>query len=226
MNGATWHGTKTNPKKRGASPKIQRSARISRPYPRTPLSKAIEVIQKIKELNGGNPWPPKDVADAVGIAPRSTNFQYLISAARDYGLIEGNSRADDISLTTLGRDIVYAPNSAAEIQKKREAFFKIQVFKEVFDHYQGNRLPDTKYLGNTLQRSFQLPPEIHDEFASLFRENCSYLGYVVGQEDTAIPGESAQHSEIGVTPTVIVGAPKGNLTVQHKAFVIMPFVEK
>ena len=56
--------------------------------------------------NGGNPWPPEDVAKAIGLSHRTTRFFYLTAAARDYGLTEGTRDAAQISLTPLGNAVV------------------------------------------------------------------------------------------------------------------------
>ena len=37
-----------------------------------------------------------------------------------------------------------------------------------------------KYLGNVLTKQFGLDPEMHEEFAKIFRENAKYLGITSG----------------------------------------------
>ncbi len=44
---------------------------------------------KIKELNGGNAWTPADVAAALGMGTKSSDFYYVTAAARDFGLTTG-----------------------------------------------------------------------------------------------------------------------------------------
>lgn len=194
-----------------------------RPFPRYPLEKAIEVAQKIKELNGGEPWGPGEVATAVNIAKRSSNFQYLISAARDFGLINGNDRSEHISLTELGREIVYAPDPKVELIKKREAFEKIDIFSKVLAHYKGSDLPEMKYLGNTLKTKFDLPEEYHEEFSRLFGENAKYLGLSGVAIDTPRSVETGSKSS---SPTVVLAEPDNKRGATQKAFVIMPFGER
>lgn len=197
-------------------------SKATRPYPRYPIEKAIEVAQKIKELNGGEPWSPEGIATAVNIAKRSSNFQYLISAARDFGLINGNDRSETISLTELGRDIVYAPDPRAELSKKREAFEKIGIFSKVLAHYKGSDLPEMKYLGNTLKTKFELPEEYHDEFSRLFSENTKYLGYADSSNETPRASDTARTA----SPTVILAEPDSRKGAAQRAFVIMPFGER
>jgi hypothetical protein len=80
-----------------------------------------------------------------------------------------------------------------------------------------------KYLGNTLQKEFDLDPETHEEFSRTFRENCQYLGITSGIPSSASETPSAEASLSSSSPeTVTLAEGNSNLT----AFVIMPFVER
>lgn len=194
-----------------------------RPFPGVTLLKALPVPQKIKELNGGNPWSPENIATALEVGPRSPKFYYITAAARDFGLTTGTRDSPTIALTDLGRSVVYAPDPETERAKKVEAFLSIDLFKRVLEHYKGSELPEMKYLGNTLENEFKLPPSFHEEFSRLFRENCQDLDITSGS--VVAPGDQA--TPPAQRPTVVVGLPKGGDSKnQPKAFIIMPFVEK
>src|SRR5947208_5804423 len=79
---------------------------IERPYPRRPLEDAFKVASAIKSGNNGKPWPPDQVASALGMGTGSSFF-YLTQAARDFGLTEGTRDATRISLTELGQKAVF-----------------------------------------------------------------------------------------------------------------------
>lgn len=195
-----------------------------RPFPGVTLAKALPVAQKIKELNGGNPWQPENIATALDIGPKSSKFYYVTAAARDFGLTTGTRDSATIALTDLGRSIVYAPDRSVEHAKKVEAFLGIDLFKRVLDHYKGSTLPEMKYLGNTLEGEFKLAPEFHEEFSRLFRENCQDLGITAG-----LPGNDSDQggSDPGTPSTLVLGFPKGgDQKKKAKAFIVMPFVEK
>ena len=100
----------------------------------------------------------------MAVGPSTSRFYYITAAARDFGLTVGTRDSERIDLTPLGKAIVYAPDPATERAKKLEAFFKVEVFKKVFDHYNGAALPDMKYLGNTLENQFGVIPAFHEEF--------------------------------------------------------------
>jgi hypothetical protein len=208
-------------RKRKAKPKPRNKStgrpKAPRPYPKVPLAKALEIAQKIKELNGGEPWTPAQVAKAIGMGSRSPDFYYVTAASRDFGLTIGTRETATVSLTDLGREVAYAPSLEVEQSKKLEAFYKIELFGKVLKHYKGSSLPEMKYLGNTLEREFGLAAEYHEEFSRLFRENCRFLGITSGE---GLPSPE----ETGAPTTVLVGQPTKKSAI--KAFVIMPFVEK
>jgi hypothetical protein len=210
-------------KKRGKKPTPARAKEKSgggrRPYPAVTLNRALLVPQKIKELNGGNPWASAEVAKAVEMGARSTNFYYLTAASRDFGFTLGSRETERIELTDLGRAVVYAPDEETEREKKKEAFLRVEIFRKVLEHYKGSTLPEMKYLGNTLEHEFGLAPEYHEEFSRLFRQNCDELGIITGEaaDDRPSPRGPA---------VVVLGEQKTGDKKKLRAFIIMPFVEK
>ncbi len=99
----------TPPDPQGAASKAA-PAKIERPFPRRALDQAYRVPTVIREKNGGNPWPADQIAGALGIAVKSSNFLYIMNSARDFGLIEVIKGADGSNLwglTNLGRQAVY-----------------------------------------------------------------------------------------------------------------------
>lgn len=197
-----------------------------RAFPQVALKEALQVAQKIKELNGGNPWATDQVANAVGLGATTNNFYYLTASSRDFGLTTGTRNTPEVALTDFGRSVVYAPDKKTEEELKRKAFLSIELFQNVLEHYKKSDLPEMKYLGNTLESSFDLDPKYHEEFSRMFRENCDYLGIKSGISqvvDDTSGGDESEVSEVA-KPTVILGEPKSGTTL--KAFVMMPFVER
>jgi hypothetical protein len=231
---------KKSPKKKGAKKPAksvtpedekQRAKRIERPFPRVPLQDAIKVPNAIKVKNGGNPWTPDQVADAVGYGAKANTFFYLTTASRDFGLTEGSRDSAEISLAPLGRQLVYAENAEREADLCRQAFLRIPVFQQVLDYYKGNILPEMNYLSNVLESKFQLEPAIHHEFAELFRKNCEFVGIREGIPLDAAAAKSARISGKSLeTPTasgpdfVTVAEPEDDTGLI--CFVAMPFTER
>jgi hypothetical protein len=207
-------------RRRGRATAATKPARPTRSYPKVPLQKALAIVHKIKELNGGNAWTPAQIAEAIEMGARSPDFYYVTAASRDFGLTTGTRETATIALTDLGRELVYAASPEVEQAKKVEAFHRVDLFGKVLQHYKGSNLPEMKYLGNTLEREFKLAPEHHEEFSRVFRENCEYLGITAG----ATTNGSGSGASPARPTTVVVGEPSKKSTV--KAFVIMPFTER
>jgi len=152
-----------------------RSGGPRRPFPAVTLEDALPLPRALREHNGGNPWPPDALASALGLSKKADRFYYLSAGARDYGLTVGTRSAPQIELADLGREIAYATTPQVEIDGLRKAFFKIEVFKKVYEYYKGSALPDPQYLQNTLEAVFSLSPEYHAEFVSVYSANLSFL---------------------------------------------------
>lgn len=115
--------SKPNPKK-GASRRTpnSRAKGPKKPYPSVLFEKALQIPIQIKEKNAGHPWATDDVAAAIGMSAKSSEFFYVTAASRDFGLTTGTSASSQIALGDLGREIAYAPDAQVERAKKVEAF--------------------------------------------------------------------------------------------------------
>lgn len=218
-----------NVKNAKGGPDRERSATAAprRAFPRATLEEAIRIPQVLKDKNGGNPWSPDEVAKALDMSKTTNTFFYIAAAARDFGLTEGGRDSTQIALTDLGRDLVYAPSKDTEAQLKKKAFQNVDLFVRVLDYYKGSRLPEMKYLGNTLEKEFGIHRDHHEEFSELFKKNCEYLGIGEGYESGGSPRSSAAGSSAPPSPardTVTLAEPESETGL--KCFVIMPFRER
>lgn len=222
---------KTKKKKRSTSKSTSKVSKktalglskVQRSYPQRTLEEALAIPQVIREKNNGHPWATEDVAKAsLGLSKKNNKFFYAAAAARDYGLTLGSRDTEKIELSEVGRSIFFAPDEATKRLKMIDAFFAVDIFKRVYEHYGCAKLPEKEYLGNALQDEFGLDPGIHDEFAQIFRANCKFLKIEDGLDGTdsvRVPDTIEHPSEVRV-----VGEPKGKF--DRRVFVIMPFVEK
>jgi len=198
-------------------------SRSQRPFPARTLEEALSIPKAIREKNNGNEWDTDLVAKAsADLTSKSNKFFYLAAASRDYGLTIGSRDTDKIGLAPLGREIFFAGNEQTAQQKRIEAFFSVDIFKKVFDHYGSGKLPEDQYLNNTLLKDFGLATEFHAEFRRIFEANCKFLGIESGVGRVSAPVDVTR-SEHGADIRV-VGEAKGKF--DRTAFVIMPFVEK
>ena len=211
-------------KKKASAKKV---AKQKRPFPSVTLEEAIVIPQKLKELNGGNPWPPGDIAKALDKSPKTNPFFYLTAGSRDYGLTDGTRDTEKIALADTGRKFVYAGNPDEERQSLQEAFFNIEIFKNVYAHYKGSTLPELKYLGNTLKSEFNLYADYHEEFHRLFQANCRFIQKYVDFGDVAETGdESHDFKSSGETTNTVITLADPEKGSNLRIFVALPFSEK
>lgn len=196
-----------------------RNEKPVRSFPQFSIKEAMEIPKIIGLQNAGNPWATEHVASALNTSKANNNFFYLTSASRDYGFTTGTSRAKTIELTALGRKLAFPESPSDEPQAVWEAFCNIEVFKNVYEYYQGASLPEDKYFCNTLKESFGVNSSYHQDFLTIFKEN---LGLIKR-------GGQGPQNIITATPSITYGDSLGdvpNSTNSGELFVIMPFSEK
>lgn len=201
----------------------------TRAFPFFTLEKALPVASAIKEKNAGNPWPPTEVAKAIGYSERSSSIDNVLRSSAMYGLTTGTRAASHLTLEKLGRDIVYAPTAEAETLGKQRAFLNVELFSKVLEYYKGNNLPETQFLSNTLVSEFGVPAEHHEDFRRIFDENCRFVGIGSSWEG---PGSSTtSFRSSGAHPSTSEPANVRSYVSEvnadgKKCFVIMPFSER
>jgi hypothetical protein len=165
-----------------------------------------------------------DVAKALNLGPKSGNFFYITSAAKQYGLTEGTSQTSEIKLTELGRRAVYPSSPDEERSALREAFLRVPTFRGVLEHYGGTNLPEKQYRENTLFTKFNLDPQVQDEFVDLLNKNARFTG--IG-ERLEVPKASTPAAPTPTEPPAAetIAQPAGTTDDTPVCFVIMPFVE-
>ena len=204
-----------NPKK--LRPKS--SGKAKRAFPQFTIEESRRVADSIKQFNAGNPWAPKDIASALNMGI-SNNFFYLTAGSRDYNLTIGTRDTDKIELSDLGRKLVYPKSPQEESEAIQEAFRSVDLFKSVFDYYQGENLPDIQYLKNTLKTEFGVDEQYQDDFYDIYQKNLSYLKSK-GELPSA-PPKTTESKSSGSSIILGESSNAGKLI----AFVAMPFTEK
>jgi len=148
----------------------------SRNYPRESLQSSLVVPQKLAE-GAGRPMNRLLVADTLGIKPASTNFRYLLSSSRSYGLTEGTEKAVEVSLTPLGREAI-STDAAVRRNALQRAATTPDVFKRFFERFNGNKLPSPDMMAKLLIADFDVSPEFSEECADLIRQNGELVGII------------------------------------------------
>jgi hypothetical protein len=149
---------------------------VVRPFPAHTLEKALVIIQAIADKGGSKAMDRLLVAAAIGRTPSSSEFKRLLSSSRAYGLTTGTEKADNIIPTELGLKIVKPLSSEEALRAKVLACLSVELLAKVWRQFNRQKLPDAKFLKNTLERSYSLSAEYAEEFSSLIVDNAKYCG--------------------------------------------------
>ena len=152
------------------------SSSYFRPYPAHSLEKALVIVEAIVDKGASKPMDRLLVADAVGRTPSSSEFKRLLSSSRAYGLTIGTEKADYIAPTDIGLKIVKPVQPDEVLPAKIKACLSVDLLAKVWRQFNKQKLPETKFLKNTLERSYGLSAEHAEEFAGLVVENAKFCG--------------------------------------------------
>jgi predicted nucleotide-binding protein len=177
-----------------------------RTFPAHTLEKALVVINAIVDKGGSKQMDRLLVADAMGRTPSSSEFKRLLSSSRAYGLTVGTEKADYITPTELGLKITKPLQPQEALEGKVQACLAVDILGKVYRSFNKQKLPDTKFLKNTLERTYKLAAESADELAELIIENAKFCGilqdisgskYIRMDEPSLAQASGAQASDGG-----------------------------
>jgi Predicted nucleotide-binding protein containing TIR-like domain len=137
------------------------------------------VAEAIERANAGQPYPPLETANAMGLSPASSVFRTLLAASARRGLTTGSHMAKRIAVLETGRDIVAPTSEEAAGAAVRKAALTPPVFQAIYGHYRGKKLPEDQYLTNTLTREFGVPAKDAERCARIFRTDMEHAGLLV-----------------------------------------------
>ena len=202
----------------------KRKQKPKRDFPQYSIEESKVVVEAIKELNAGNPWAPADVATALKIGHRGNNFFYLTASSRDYGLTVGTRDSAKIEISELGYRFAYPKTPGEEFKAVKNAFLNVALFRDVFEYYQGQNLPEIQYLKNTLKTEFGVDESLQDDFYLLYQKNLKFLNDVGSKTGVVEQTDSSDKATEGSSSSIFLGESQNSGKLV--AFVAMPFSEK
>jgi predicted nucleotide-binding protein len=141
------------------------------------LEQSLRVARALDENFGRNATKPLRVAQAMEMAPASSRFRMLCGASIAYGLTDGGSNAEQISLTVLGRRIVAPTSEGDDLAAKREAILRPRVPREFLTRYNEAKLPPEHIARNVLEE-LGVPQEKTAEVHTLILEGAQEVGFL------------------------------------------------
>lgn len=201
----------------------KRKTKPKRDFPQYSIEDSKKIVEVIKELNAGNPWSPTDIASALEMG-KGNNFFYLTASSRDYGLTIGTRDTAKIEIGEIGKKFAYPKSPEEEYEAVKDAFLNIELFKKVYEYYQGENLPEIQYLKNTLKTEFGVDESFQDEFYELYQKNLKFINEVKSKTGVSKQTVISEIKTKTGGSSILLGESKNSGKLV--AFVAMPFSEK
>jgi hypothetical protein len=125
-------------------------------FPYFSLDKSIEVPKLIHERAGGR-CGRGQLAGLLGYSGvKNGGFLTRMSAAKMFGLIEENGEV--ITLTERAKKILSPVRPSDAEQAKLDAFLAVELFRKVFEDFDGHTLPAADGLSNLFLTQYKIVP--------------------------------------------------------------------
>lgn len=202
-------------------PSVNRST-IKFPY--GDLDEAIEVAEAIHK-NAGTECTRSQLAAFLNQSPKGGSFRLKIATASHFGLVK--SSQGKVRLTDLGREIV---DPAREAQARVQAFYNIPLYKQIYDMYEGHRLPPARGLEQTIAH-LGVSDKQKDKARQAFQRSAKQAGFFHYQSDRLVQPIGGMGDTEGSTgePEVADHSPANasapDLTVPDKSHQYHPFIQ-
>ncbi len=145
--------------------------------PLLPLSEALRLAQSLNDDFAGGSAAPHQLAMAVSLSPTSGTWKDLSGASVAYGLTEGGSQAQTITLTELGRRIVAPTEDGQDTAAKVEAALRPRILRALFEKYNRAKFPQDKIALNVLVE-MGAPKDRAERALEVIKRNGEFVGIV------------------------------------------------
>lgn len=142
-------------------------------WPKFDLNKSVEVARVIAQ-DGGGRVDQGQLAALLGYAGTgSGTFVNRVSAARQFGLIQGRSAVTPTPLASEILDPVYPEQRKAGLLA---AFLSVPLYKAIFERFRAKTLPTPKGFENALRSEFGVPEQHLPRVRSRFMKSADQAG--------------------------------------------------
>jgi len=191
-------------------------------YPRHAISRVIRIPNAILKENAGKDCNEEEAARFVGVGCNGP-FRLEISSAIKFGLLT-RPTPGIIRLTDLAKNILRPQSDGDDVKGFRQAVLQAPTIQEVYQHYRGEYLPETKFLNNALVDKFGLPPDKVSEFLGIFESSLESAKLLTNEGDRVrLLDVSDTIKTITSDARIKTLAASANVTPGDTCFVMMPF---
>lgn len=195
-------------------------------FPKQTLEEALEIPKAIEEKYASNPVDAEDLAKAVGFnKSEDWRFREQLRSANMYGLVEGSGAKVKVKITELGSNIVSPISSSIRQKALMDAFLNVDLFKNVYAFYKGNKPPEDEFFINTIVKEFSVPRERVDIFIKNYKKNLEFLIAFTPIEklDESIDSKIPQRESLSKYESIASKDIVSTREFLDSCFVLMPF---
>jgi hypothetical protein len=145
-------------------------------YPNATLEECLNFSEKIQKIAGKGTASLAAVAADLGVSLKTKSFTYLISAARQYGLIVKTK--EGLQLTDRARRILNPINPEELPGLRLEAFKSPPLYQQLIERYDGESLPPNESIENLMYNDLGISSFAKQKAAGVFIENVKYVNTV------------------------------------------------
>lgn len=182
-------------------------------FPYNDLDEVIEVAKVVQDKAGGT-CDLAQLATLLNYSGVSNGaFRTKVSAAKMFGLIE-EADGQRVRVSARGRAIVAPISPETAARAKTEAFMAVDLFKKVFDRFNGSGLPEDIGLKNLLATEYQVVPDRITPTVRIMMDSADQAGLfkVAGNRSRMVMPFSGT-----VTPEKSAGQPASTVTENQPA---------
>lgn len=170
----------------------KRTFQKSRPYPPYSLEDALRFITTIEKL-GGRTVSESLLLKEIGIKqPRTKSFWGKVTSAKQFGLLTVDG--ENYTLTEKARLILRPKDDDSKKTVLRESFLNPELYKELYEKFNGQQLPTVETLANVLYHDHGLNVNVSMDASKAFIESAKYVN-LLGPDNTLKVPQKAEEAK-------------------------------
>lgn len=172
-------------------------------FPYFDLDTSIEVAKAIHDRAGGVCDLPQLATLLKYSGVHNGSFRMRVSAAKMFGLVE-EADGRKLRVAQRGKAIVAPVTTSDAARARAEAFLAVDLFKKVFDQYNGSTLPEEVGLDNLLKTEYRVVPDRVVPTRRIMLDSAEQAGFfaVAGNRSRMVTPLAASGAGIQTPPPV------------------------
>jgi hypothetical protein len=149
--------------------------------PQRTLEDSIKVADVIYKNFAGGETPLGTIAKIIGVAEKSSNMRYVISACESYGIIDKSNKG--YALSEIGRKIIAPTYQGEDREAIKKAILTPTLMSKIYSDYDKHPIPEDSFFLNALEQKYAVPKAKAAEIRDILIKNAEYAGIITISND-------------------------------------------